>query len=441
MSRPIRRHRRKRNSGRTSVVLLILVILVAIGVLAAVFLKVNTSVLRDRISAVFSRHSEPQVTSTPEPTPAPEPIYFPNDADVIPRLEPFATPADISFSVDGRKYNHSTYFLFGNDKYVCAKLSELSDFLGFQTEYDSDLGMYSFSYHGKEAVFYADTSAIFIDGDAVLLRYAAVPFNRGTDLYVTVEDVLSAFYASHIVNEEGIVNFSDFSNDFPLQKDREIPIISYYSVTDDPAMEQYLVPSESVLPLDFSAQLQFIKDNGYTAIRFEDLADLANIVKPVMLTFDGCWMDLYTVVFPLIQQYGVPINVFVWPDYLGTGGHITEDQLKEMAASDLVSVQAGSEIYRALESLSQEDMAANVLKAKSYVSALIGREPLAFSYPATGASGAAQTFCSSEFRFCLRRHGERPFNTTIDDGSVIYQYTIQRGTPVAMLSYWLSRSI
>ena len=123
MSRPIRRHRRKRNSRRTSVVLLILVILVAIGVLAAVFLKVDASVLRDRISAVFSRHPEPQATSTPEPTPAPEPIYFPNDADVIPRLEPFATPSEISFSVDGRKYNHSTYYLFGNDKYVCVKLS------------------------------------------------------------------------------------------------------------------------------------------------------------------------------------------------------------------------------------------------------------------------------------------------------------------------------
>ena len=29
-----------------------------------------------------------------------------------------------------------------------------------------------------------------------------------------------------------------FVKDFPLQKDREIPIISYYSVSDDPGMEQ-----------------------------------------------------------------------------------------------------------------------------------------------------------------------------------------------------------
>ena len=33
-----------------------------------------------------------------------------------------------------------------------------------------------------------------------------------------------------------------FSNDFALQKDREIPIISYYSVNDDPDMGQYLPP-------------------------------------------------------------------------------------------------------------------------------------------------------------------------------------------------------
>ena len=442
MSRPIHRHRRKRNSGIIGTILLIIILLLAVGILAALFLKIDlTSLLGDRFSSLFTGPVASQSTPAPVSTPLPDPVYFPDESTVIPQLEPLAVPCDISFSVDGKPYSYPTYFLFGNEKYVCVKLTELSDFLGVQMLHDPENEMYSFSYREKEAVFFANMGAFIVDGDAQLLTYAAVPFNMGGDLYVTVENVLSAFYATHFAGEDGNINFSDFSNDFSLQKDREIPIISYYSVTDDPSMEQYLVPSESVLPQDFSAQLQFIKENGYTAIRFEDLADLTNIVKPVMLTFDGCWTDLYTVVFPLIQQYGVPINVFVWPDYLGTSGHITEDQLKELAASDLVSVQAGSEIYRALESMSQEDMAANVLKAKSYVSALIGREPLAFSYPATGASGAAQTFCSSEFRFCLRRHGERPFNTTIDDGSVIYQYTIQRGTPVAILSYWLSRSI
>ena len=231
-----------------------------------------------------------------------------------------------------------------------------------------------------------------------------------------------------------------FVKDFPVQKDREIPIISYYSVSDDPGTEQYLVGSERVSPDDFEEQLKYITDNGFTAITFEDLADLANITKPVMLTFDGCWKDLYTIVYPRIQQYNTKINVFVWPEYLGTGGHITEGQLKELASSDLVSVQAGIEIYKPTDSMKQEELFASIDKAKKYVTDLIGHEPLAFAYPVGGITAGAQQHCASEFRFCVRRSAERPYNTTIDDGSIIYRYTIQRGTPVAMLAYWLSRS-
>ena len=231
-----------------------------------------------------------------------------------------------------------------------------------------------------------------------------------------------------------------FVKDFPLQKDREIPIVSYYSVSDDQGMEQYLVGSERVSPDDFEEQLKYIRDNGFTTITFEDLADLANISKPVMLTFDGCWKDLYTVVYPRIQQYNTKINIFVWPDYLGTGGHITEEQLKEMATSDLVSVNAGIEVYKPTDSVKQDELFASIDKAKKYVTELVGHEPLAFAYPVGGITAGAQQHCSSEFRFCVRRSAERPYNTTIDDGSIIYRYTIQRGTPVAMLAYWLSRS-
>ncbi len=442
MSRSIRRHKHNRNSRRVGV--FVLFFFLSVIALAMIIFRVTPVDLREHFSSFLSKPSESQSSdppvSTPVPTPVPDPIFFPGENVVVPPLEPLAKKSDISFSVDGKKYSFSTYYLFGNENCVYVKLSELSEFLNSQMIIDPATKMYSLTYLEKTVVFFADTQGFVIDGDAILSNYASVPFNVGSDLYVPVEDVLSAFYPAHYANEEGNINFSEFSNSFPLQSDRDIPIISYYSVTDDPEMEQYLVPSESVFPSDFSEQLQFIIENGYSALRFEDLANLSNITKPVMLTFDGCWMDLYTVVFPLVKQYNIPINVFVWPDYLDTAGHITKDQLKELAASDLVSVQAGSEIYTAFDTMPKEEVTTRVLKAKSYVSGLIGREPLAFSYPAPGASTTAQEFCSSEFRFCLSRYGERPYNTTTDDGAVIYRYAIARGMPVAMVSYWLSRA-
>ena len=291
----------------------------------------------------------------------------------------------------------------------------------------------------------------------ILLAASAVLYSRFTDLkfdihtipetFATITNQITKLFSKQdkeaiSVPEPTPVPTPEpvFVKDFPLQKDREIPIVSYYSVSDDQGMEQYLVGSERVSPDDFEEQLKYIRDNGFTTITFEDLADLANISKPVMLTFDGCWKDLYTVVYPRIQQYNTKINIFVWPDYLGTGGHITEEQLKEMATSDLVSVNAGIEVYKPTDSVKQDELFASIDKAKKYVTELVGHEPLAFAYPVGGITAGAQQHCSSEFRFCVRRSAERPYNTTIDDGSIIYRYTIQRGTPVAMLAYWLSRS-
>ena len=122
---------------------------------------------------------------------------------------------------------------------------------------------------------------------------------------------------------------SAFSNDFVLQKDREIPIISYYSVNDDPDMGQYLVSSEIVTVKDFTDQLKYITGNGFTTMTFEDLANLENIEKPVMLTFDGCFADVYNVAWPVMKQYDIKATLFVWPDYIGQSSRLTEHQLKE----------------------------------------------------------------------------------------------------------------
>ncbi len=444
-----RRRRRHRRSSTKVIILILILTLISLSIiLASRFTDFNIHTITDSLSRLpenimrlFSKPiSATETTEDPVPTQVPEPIYYPVDAMPTPLLEPTVVVSEISFAVEGTRFSGTTYDLFGKNDILYVKLSEFATFLGSDMSKNPSGEQFSFSYRGKNVVFMSNMAKMLLDDKMIRLPKAAIPFNRGNDLYIPAGAILEAFYPAHYANEDGIVNYSDFSRDFPLQENREIPIISYYAVTDDQAMAEYLVSNEWVSPDDFEEQLKYIQDNGFTTITFEDLADLANISKPVMLTFDGCWKDLYTVVYPRIQQYNTKINIFVWPDYLGTGGHITEEQLKEMATSDLVSVNAGIEVYKPTDSVKQDELFASIDKAKKYVTELVGHEPLAFAYPVGGITAGVQQHCSSEFRFCVRRSAERPYNTTIDDGSIIYRYTIQRGTPVAMLAYWLSRS-
>ena len=136
----------------------------------------------------------------------------------------------------------------------------------------------------------------------------------------------------------------------------------------------------------------------------------------------------------------LPIVWLALLDYIGQSSRLTEHQLKEMASSELISVQAAMETYTMLDYLSMDELTAIVSKAKTYVNTLTGRDPLAFAYSVGSINTAAKNYCASQFRFCVRRSSERPYDTSKDDGSLIYRYTIVRETPLENFALWLSKS-
>ena len=300
---------------------------------------------------------------------------------------------------------------------------------------------FSLSVGGDRLVFYPGEPAFTLGSRTVSLTAAPILCSKGNDLYVPVEDVLSALYpAKSLSTVTGEVEFSDFDPNFTVQTGRQIPIMSYYNVGAGEGPDFRLLHHDSIIPEEFTAQMKYIHDNGFTTMTFEDLANLENIEKPVMLTFDGCFEDVYNIAFPVMKQYNIKATLFVWPDYIGQSSRLTEHQLKEMASSELISVQAAMETYTMLDYLSIDELTAIVSKAKTYVNTLTGRDPLAFAYSVGSINTAAKNYCASQFRFCVRRSSERPYDSSKDDGSLIYRYTIVRETPLENFALWLSKS-
>ena len=219
-----------------------------------------------------------------------------------------------------------------------------------------------------------------------------------------------------------------------------IPIIAYLNVNDGTGPEYRYKHHDSMKPETFAEQLKYIKDNGYTTLWFEDLANLEDVEKPVMLTFDGCWADQYNVAWPIIKEAGVKINLMVWPGFLDTEEHLTTSQLREMAGSGLVSVQAGMDIYAEMETMSVEEMEKMITEAKNYVADFNGRAPLALAYGLKNTNQRVVDICKDNFKFGVRRNAQRGYDTTADDTAFIWRYTIMRETTMQEYAYWLSKA-
>ncbi len=91
-------------------------------------------------------------------------------------------------------------------------------------------------------------------------------------------------------------------------------------------------------------QMNYLRDHGYHPITMQELYDYvtkgaALPEKPVCITFDDGYADSYSVVYPLMKEYGFPWTLFVITDDVGKPhNRMTWAQLKEMADSHAVTI-------------------------------------------------------------------------------------------------------
>jgi peptidoglycan/xylan/chitin deacetylase (PgdA/CDA1 family) len=122
-----------------------------------------------------------------------------------------------------------------------------------------------------------------------------------------------------------------------------VPILMYHHLEEldaeykqDPDYQQLFVA-----PQAFEEQVAYLTDNGYQTISFADLVGAFNgevtlPEKPVIITFDDGWDDIYAVAYPILKQHGQRATFFIpsnWVENLP--GVVSWAQLEEMSAGGM----------------------------------------------------------------------------------------------------------
>ena len=120
---------------------------------------------------------------------------------------------------------------------------------------------------------------------------------------------------------------------FAMPTPEGFPILEYHMITKDPPTpesEVYNVPPE-----EFAAQLDYLQKNGYTTMTLQDFMRAKHgksqlPAKPVVLTFDDGYENLYTEMLPILEEHGMKAVVYVITNALGKEGYLTLEQVKDM---------------------------------------------------------------------------------------------------------------
>ncbi len=134
-------------------------------------------------------------------------------------------------------------------------------------------------------------------------------------------------------------------------------------------------------------QMEYLRDEGYHPITMQELADYVIDgaplpTKPVCLTFDDGYKDNYTIVYPMMKEFGFPWTVFVITGHMGQPGRMTWEELSEMADSQAVTISSHTMSHPWLTELTAEDIRREIMGAQRDLKTHLGIDNpwLAFPY-------------------------------------------------------------
>ena len=167
------------------------------------------------------------------------------------------------------------------------------------------------------------------------------------------------------------------------------PILLYHHIAKVSIQNSYYVSPEI-----FDKQMEWLKENGFTVISFDDFilapqTEGALPPKPVMITFDDSLRDQYLEAFPILKKYGYTATFFIklnnvdkskntlnWPD------------IQELAAAGNI-IGSHSLNHDNMSRMNKKKLETELLESKKIIEENIGHSVKYFSYP--GGAYSQQT--------------------------------------------------
>lgn len=220
----------------------------------------------------------------------------------------------------------------------------------------------------------------------------------------------------------------------PAPEGITVPVLMYHGIAETPRGNDELF----VNPSDLEAQLQYLSDNGYTTVTFEDFPTLDQIEKPVMLTFDDGYDDNYTYLFPLLQKYNMKATIFVITGYVNFTYYLTEAQIKEMSDSGLVSIQSHTDTHPNLDELDEAAQRHELEISWLTLTRITGKVPFVLCYPTGRQNNITLQLAPAHYSYGLLMNGGE--YTTGSNPHLIPRYYISRYTDLSTFAGYIQNA-
>lgn len=165
-----------------------------------------------------------------------------------------------------------------------------------------------------------------------------------------------------------------------------LPILLYHYIRKPPSVSSDLLGYRlSVSPEDFQAQMDWLYSNHYHPVTFDQVrlyfaGQQPLPARPVVITLDDGYKDLYTNAFPILAAHGFSAVAYIvsgfvdWPQYVSKAEILQMDRAGIEIASHTVH-------HPNLARMGGGSLAAELSQSKRWLEDLVGHPVVDFAYP------------------------------------------------------------
>ena len=395
---------------RAAIVILSIVLALLLAVGGILFFGSEKTPVPVQPSTTTEPATAPPTTTSEVPTttatePEPEPELIPQEPPVVLQGKPVE-----SFLIDGSLF---------------IRAADFAEAVGMTIESEEPLKL-----RGADTVELSE-KRLTVNGEPYVQPMEEIVY-RGEAYFPLLEMAEALRYPMWTDEESGITYITPSARAFEIPENVNVPVLMYHAVSDD----MWGINELFVSPSSMDEQLAYLVENGYDAIWFEDLAHIADYDKPVILTFDDGYDDNYTELLPLLQKYNVKATVFVIGNAVGMSHKMTEEQIREMAASGLVSIQSHGYTHDDMDVMGEETLEFELSETKKVITRMTGRIPYVLCYPTGKYSNLTLEVGARHYLFGIKMVGGQ-YNTS-DDPFLVSRFYVSRYTDIGTFASYLS---
>ena len=218
-----------------------------------------------------------------------------------------------------------------------------------------------------------------------------------------------------IYKDENFANeFKKYSTKYNLLNEKNIgkriPILMYHAVDEKTWGSADLFVKTS----EFEKQMKYLHDNGYTTLFLSEIETAKNYDKPIIITFDDGYDNVYNNAFPIMKKYNIKSDLYLITRFNPRPLYVDTNMIKEMDASGIVEMGSHTLVHVNLAQNTYEVQENELRESQKDLETLLEKKINTIAYPYGGYNANTIKITKEYYDYAVTVEGGFNYSNKLD---------------------------